>query len=154
MSRLFAPAGAWKVLIVAVLLLGGTMFRLLSEPPAPQISIVDTVVSDKKVSLTLRVVDPQFKLRGFTPTAFSLRGSSGVLVSTKLVTASPSAKQDETVVQLPATDEPVILLLEFETDRNEKDLRVLTDLHLWYHLHQLVRVEVAPSVGGGEGATV
>ena len=95
-------------------------------------AVKSVAVDGEVLKVTLEVSDPEFRLRGFVPVAFSVATQTGSPISKELLSVSrdPSAQKMEAA--LPLNAEPVILYLQFRTAKTPEVLQGLDNMWLWY----------------------
>jgi len=140
LAKILSPRFGVKLFLLATIVFVGNTFRQMTAPPTPNITIQKIHVADKRVQITVLVQDATYEFRGFRPGAFSLASNTGYPVSTGLLRAATSSSDDSVLLQFPATREPIVLYLEFVTERSAHDLMALEDLWLWYQLHPFIHL--------------
>ena len=140
-QHLLTGKAAVKILIAAMVLFTVNISRQVSTLPAGTLTLNTVTTGNKIVRITLTVQDTEFSLRGFRPIAFSLAGESGVPVSTQIIKVYKEGESDSLATSLPASKDPVKLVIELATDRSADDLQQLEDLWLWYYSAKVTKIE-------------
>lgn len=132
LSKMIMPRAALQIFFVSVLVFLANLARDFQEPPAARVAVKSVAVDGEVLKVTLEVSDPEFRLRGFVPVAFSVATQTGSPISKELLSVSrdPSAQKMEAA--LPLNAEPVILYLQFRTAKTPEVLQGLDNMWLWY----------------------
>ena len=138
-EKLLTRRTATRLIVAACLVWTGDIFLNLTTAPAAKVEVLAVSAKERGAIVTVQLSDPLYSLRGMELSAFSLAGEKGVPVSTKF-----SAARLQTGAEIEAPLEsaaPVIITLEFETDRRSDDLVALKDLYLWYKMVRISRID-------------
>ena len=140
-ERLLSRRTALRLAAAACLVWIGNTLLNLTAMPAAKIEVIDITAKDRIAIVKLKLSDPQYSLRGLELSAFSLAGEKRVPVSVKLSSArlDTGAEIDSPL----ETPQPVVVTLEFETDRRAADLQALNDLYLWYKMVKIDHLKFA-----------
>lgn len=143
-----------RFLLVSLLIWFGNISRLELMKPAPEITLISTSVKDDIATIVLQIKDEDYKFRGFQPIHFSLAGerfleSPGQLAG--VISQSPSEAtlgthmkiEGDPRFQLPYSDKPLELTLEFQCTRSGDALTALQDLWLWYRHVKIMQVKLS-----------
>ncbi len=136
LTKMLSPAFGWKLLAVALLIWTGNFLRLQSMAPAAEISILQTIVADKELTLVVELKDPSYSFRGFVPAAFKIAGETGTIIAPIPKKVTENLSEKDLFLGIPTTSEPITLKLIFETDRTAENLIRLQDLYLYYRAYQ------------------
>lgn len=121
------------IMLAAAILVGlANQARLAEMAPAPQITVDALRLEHRSLSLSLTLQDHKFHFRGFRPFLFRLAGETKRIISATPQAVNVPGHPGDARFRLPRENPVIRIEVQFETDRNESDLRQLNDLFLWY----------------------
>lgn len=113
--------------------------------PAVRVTLINSTIEDRNVTLELKLLDEKYQFRGFQPIALALAGPNRGSISQppELVSLNGAEVDNPNLrFQLPRSSEPLTVKLKFETTRSPDDLKTIEDLHLWYKNVKLFKLEL------------
>lgn len=141
-SRMLLPRTSWQFFALALLVFISNTARDFQELPAAKLTIRNATVVDGVIKVTLEVSDPEFRLRGFPPFAFSVATQTGSPISKELLSATQEPGVQRIDSSLPMTGEPVVLYLEFRTAKTQETLEGADNMWLWYKFTPAIPLNV------------
>jgi hypothetical protein len=136
------PRTSWQFFALALLVFISNTARDFQELPAAKLTIRNATVVDGVIKVTLEVSDPEFRLRGFPPFAFSVATQTGSPISKELLSATQEPGVQRIDSSLPMTGEPVVLYLEFRTAKTQETLEGADNMWLWYKFTPAIPLNV------------
>lgn len=143
-----APRHGVKIFVIAVCAIVMSLYQGLQTTPAPHITVQRCEARNHGLSVVVELNDLQYKFRGFNPYAFSLRSQTGFdEVSSGIEKVSIEPGGAELTGPLSPEPNPVVLRIDFKSNKTQEALQILDNMYLWYNLRPLfpVKVTVAPA---------
>ncbi len=144
LADLLSARSGMQAMVLAVLLFISNSLRDYNEPPAAAISLKSVEYADSVAKVSVKVSDPEYKLRGFLPLMFSIATRDGTPFSrqpTAIANGEPSGAAPSSS-RGSRTD--AVINLEFATNRTAETLKTQADLWLWYKGTPVVLLNAAP----------
>jgi hypothetical protein len=139
-GSILSPSSGLKALALALLIVAANISQALNLSPAAKIEVLKMTPRDHGLAVVVKVEDPEHRLRGFNPLAFSVASQTGYPISTELSEVSLYPNSERFNGFLPETSEAVSFSLEFRSNKTEEVLRSLDNMWLWYNLKPLTRL--------------
>lgn len=122
---------------LVALLIGSSIWasnsmRLQGMPPSAEVKVESVMIGDNKALVTLKVQDKESELRTFDPSSITLATPKHAPISEELLSVSVGGTKLKPLERITPSDDPVTLTLEFQTPRNENQMRRLQGVVLWY----------------------
>ncbi len=145
------PRWAVRLLVIGVVVEMANMVTLQATPPGPAVAVSAIAIDDHKLTLTLSLNDPRYKMRGFNPFYLRLAGANAADIVSILPSRIEMQGAPLSLGEL-AGRTSAGMKVEFKTDRNADGLKDLKDLHLWYLGTRLTLLEMHKAqVNGSAG---
>lgn len=148
-----SPASGVKIFVLAVCVMAFNLVQALHTPPAASIKVVSLQAEDQVLRVALELKDTDYHFRGFNPLGFSVASQTGYSISTELVRISrtPNGKKGEREFEVSEDEQkgPVMLYLEFATNKTDDVLRSLDNMWLWYNQVTIAPLRIEDGRGTG-----
>jgi len=122
---------------LVALLIGSSVWasnsmRLQGMPPSAEVKVESVAIGDNKALVTLKVEDKENELRTFDPMSITLGTPKHAPISEELLSVAVNGTKLKPLERVTPSDGPVTLTLEFQTPRDETQMRRLQGVVLWY----------------------
>jgi hypothetical protein len=137
-GNILSPSSGLKILALALLVVLANISQALNLSPAAKVEVLKVKPRDHGLSIVVKVEDPDHRLRGFNPLAFSVATQTGYPISTELEEVAWYPRGERFNGFMPESIDAVSFALDFRSNKTEEVLHSLDNMWLWYNLKPLV----------------